>query len=56
MAAHMLHQRRTPGRHGDGVDQGQAGIVAAIKQMRAQGRGAAKIMGEHMGAFQAPMV
>lgn len=43
---HMLNQRRTPGRQGNGIDQGEAGVVAAIQQMRAQCRGTAKIMGE----------
>ncbi|MNG02509.1 hypothetical protein D3C84_855410 [compost metagenome] len=56
MLAHMLHERRTPGRQRHRVNQCQAAVILAIEQVRAQCCGAAEVVGHHVGAIQAPML
>ncbi|MNP22027.1 hypothetical protein D3C76_1146740 [compost metagenome] len=56
MLTHMLHERRTPGRQCHRIDQRQAAVILAVEQVRAQGGGAAEVVGHHIGAIQAPVL
>jgi hypothetical protein len=40
----------------DGIDEGEGAVVATVEQVRAQGGGAAEVVGDDVGRVEAPVV